>query len=401
MTRNEFPMPRSRQAAAAGNRARKAMGVAGMLVTGALFGAGVAWLAARWAPPAALTGWFGADQWDLFTLACVPVLWLVAVAVHELGHLAGGRAAGMQALSYIVGPLQIDFRADGWHWQRNRSWSAAGGLALVMPSQTTTRHGLMLMVAGGPLASVLLAGLALAVVPLLSGWWAGLAGALALVSALIGLMTSIPMRAGLPSDGSQLLGLLRHDPNTRQRMVQLALLGATSAGARPREWEPTVVAQVDLDTQDVLTRSGSLWLAAIHATDRGDNEAADRHWQSLAEQINAADDDAMAPGVRATWALAIAAWVAQHREDAAAARGWLAAASGAMSDPASRAMVDAAIAVAERADATAATSAIARARAAVGATPYRGLVPVMIDQLDALAARIDRRPQEFVTEAAS
>jgi hypothetical protein len=372
-----------------------------MLVGGALFGAGVAWLAARWAPPAALAEAFGAAHWNLLTLATLPVLWLVAVAIHELGHLAGGRAAGMQALSYIVGPLQIDFRADGWHWQRNRSWSAAGGLALVMPTPTTTRVGLMGMVAGGPLSSFALAALALAVVPWLPGWWSGLAGALAVVSAMIGVMTSIPMRAGLPSDGSQLLGLLRHDLNTRQRMVQLALIGATSVGTRPRDWDPAVLAQIDLATRDVLTRSGSLWIAALHATDRGEHDVADTHWQALAQLVNEADDEAMAPGVRATWALAIATWVGLHRDDATTARAWLAATTGAMADPASRALADAAIAVAERADTAAAMTALARARASVGSTPYRGLVSVMVDQLDALAARVNARPPDLVTVATS
>jgi hypothetical protein len=401
MIRNAFPVPRTPQAAAGRSHARKAFAMASMLVTGALFGAGVAWLATRWAPPAALAGWFGADHWNLLTLVSLPVVWLLAVAIHELGHLAGGRAAGMQALSYIVGPLQIDFRADGWHWQRNRSWSTAGGLALVMPTPATTRRGLMLMVAGGPLSSFVLAGLAIALVPLLSGWWAGLAGALAVVSALIGLITSIPMRAGLPSDGSQLLGLLRDDPNTRQRMVQLALLGATSVGTRPRDWDPTVVAQVDTATADALTRSGSLWIAAVHATDRGDDAAADCHWQSLAELVNASDDDAMAPGVRATWALAIAGWVASYRYDAALARSWLTAAAGAMSDPASRALADAAILVADGSEPGAAATAIVRARTALGATPYRGLIPVMQDQLDALARRACGAAASFVTAPAS
>jgi hypothetical protein len=270
-----------------------------------------------------------------------------------------------------------------------------------MPTQATTRGGLMLMVAGGPLSSFVLAALALALVPLLPGWWSGLAGALAMVSAMIGVMTSIPMRAGLPSDGSQLLGLLRHDPNARQRMLQLALLGATSTGTRPRDWDPAVLTQVDLATRDVLTRSGSLWIAALHAADRGDSAAADAHWQGLAQLVNEADDDAMAPGVRATWALAIAAWVAFHHDDAATARAWLATTTGAMSDPASRALADATIAAAERNDAATAIAALERARTLVGGTPYRGLVPVMLDQLDALAARVVADPQRFVTATAS
>ncbi len=381
-----FPQPRLREPGGV-SVLGKLRGMLVMVATGALCGAAVGWLTGRWAPPVLLTGTFGVAHWNWLTLACVPLLWLGAVAVHELGHLVGGRAAGMRALAYIVGPLQIDFRSDGWHWQRNRSWSAAGGLALVMPTPTTTRRGLMMMVAGGPLASFALAGFALAILPLLPDWWAGLAGALAVMSFVIGLVTSVPIRRGLPSDGSQLLGLLRHDPNTRQRMVQLALLGASSVGTRPRDWDPTVVAQIDTATPDALTRSGNLWIAALHAADQGDAETADRHWQALAELVNAADAKALAPVIRATWALAIAGWVALQHADAATARKWLAAATGAMSDPVGRRFVEAAIAVADGTDREAADAAITRARAALGASPYRGLIPLIHDQLDALAHR--------------
>jgi hypothetical protein len=307
----------------------------------------------------------------------------------------------MRPLHFMVGPLQLDMTAAPWRWQRNRSWSLAGGLALAMPAPSTSRRGLMVMVAGGPLASVLLAWLALAMAAVLPGWWSGLSGALAVLSMLIAVMTLVPLRAGLPSDGSQLIGLLRGDARTRERLVHVALLGATTAGTRPRDWDPGLLAQLDVRSSDTLTRTNNLWFVAMHAADRGQLEEADRRWRELAEIVNEADDSAMAPGVRATWALAIAAWVAIYGEDPATARAWAGLATGAMTDLASRAFADAAISIAHGSDRAAAVSALSRARDALRATPYPGLLPLMRDQLDVLASRLESSPVRLDTATAA
>lgn len=392
-----FPAPRARVVTA--TPLRRSLGVLAVMAGGALFGAGLAVLASHFTPPQALAGLLGTAHWDLVTLCAIPVLWLLAIGGHELGHLLAGRLAGMRALSFIVGPLHIDFADSGWRWQANRSWSAAGGLARVMPTARTSRGGLIAMVAGGPLASVLLALGALGLVPVLPGSWGGLAGALAVLSALIAIATLVPLRAGVPTDGAQLLGLLRRDPDTRQRLLQLAVLGAIGAGLRPREWDAALLEGLDAGTSDPLTRCGNLWLLALRALDAGDAAGADLWWRRLAECINAADDRAMAPALRASWALALAGWIADHHGDAHTARAWAAESSRAFCDPAARAYTEAAVAVAEGGDPAAARAAIEHARSALRGSPFPGLRPLNMARLDALAARLPTAARTLAASA--
>lgn len=159
-------------------------------------------------------------------LAVALVIYMVSIAGHELGHLAAGALAGFRPLLLIVGPLRIERADDRVRAGLNRSLALAGGLALSAPIGVhDLRRRTIVLVAGGPLASIMLG------VQCLAFWSASSAflearGSLAaaaafslllggVVSLAIGIVTLLPMRVGgFYSDGARLLRLLRDDDET-------------------------------------------------------------------------------------------------------------------------------------------------------------------------------------------
>jgi hypothetical protein len=143
------------------------------------------------------------SAWDLLAL---PVLIVFVLAFHEAGHLAGGMSRGMRFLLFIAGPLGWVRGVDGVRFRWFFNLGTLGGVAAAMPvADLPLKPQLARLIVGGPLASLVLVGLALAVF-----WWVpGRIGAYGLViaglSLLIFLVTAIPMRhGGFMSDGMQL-----------------------------------------------------------------------------------------------------------------------------------------------------------------------------------------------------
>ena len=93
-------------------------------------------------------------QKPLFFIGLLLPLPLV-LAIHEGGHLLGGKLAGFRFALFIVGPLMISRRKDGIKFSVNKSLGAYGGLAASFPTTTDNlRKGMTMLVAGGPLASL-------------------------------------------------------------------------------------------------------------------------------------------------------------------------------------------------------------------------------------------------------
>lgn len=187
----------------------------------ALAGAAVGYFGARLAAGYLLpTG--GVGMLKLLVLAAVPFVWLLVVGWHELGHLVGGRLTGGRFLLYIIGPFQWQRTPAGIRFSWNRRINLAGGMAACLPmDQRDLTRRFALMIAGGPLASLVLVVLALWVA---AGFahvgWAGpqhIAMFTALLSGLIYLLTALPGEAGgFRTDGRRLINLLGRDATARQ-----------------------------------------------------------------------------------------------------------------------------------------------------------------------------------------
>jgi hypothetical protein len=188
------------------------------------------------------------QQWQLSwgLLVVLPVSLLLAVAVHELGHAWAGQWLGFRFYWLTVGPFRWERQGESIRFRWNTHLYAAGGLVLSVPTDDRKlRSRYMAFTAAGPLASLLWAALALGAYHLLPapGKWP--LGVLALgisgsVSALIGVLTLVPVRrGGIATDGSRLLSLGRNGLASRVETAVLAVMARAVAGVRPREWSLT------------------------------------------------------------------------------------------------------------------------------------------------------------------
>ncbi|HKG95697.1 MAG TPA: hypothetical protein VKA84_27555 [Gemmatimonadaceae bacterium] len=285
--------------------------------------------------------------WAMPAVLVLTVLsaWLV-IAWHELGHLIAGAMARLRFRTYILGPLRVerDVSTGRVVARFNRELGTWGGMAGSYPTDARdlSRRVAMLL-AGGPLASLVLAAVAFgALAALRTGpITRGLVAVTGLFSLGIGAVTLLPMRG---SDGGRLLRLRRGGPAAEREAAVFGILGLLTSGARPRDWPPaladTAVAVPDDSTEDAL----ATLLAYEHVLDVRDYARAERLTARLAEIR-----DALPAALRGPAALEEAFVEAHIRRNPARARALLAAipTQGTGIRPGARARVEAAVAFAE------------------------------------------------------
>ena len=279
------------------------------------------------------------SAWDLLAL---PVLLVAVLAFHEAGHLLGGISRGMRFLRFIAGPLGFFRGADGVRFRWCFKLGTLGGLAAALPApDRPLEPQLRRLVAAGPGASLLLAGLGVAAFL----GWEGRAAAYALVtgvfSSLIFIVTALPFRSGgFMSDGMQLLQL-RRDPGMVERKTRLmALVGVSMGGARPREMDPALLAAAQALTGVEASYDVGVWMYSFaRALDTGDVAAA----SGWLDRMEGRFDD-FPDGFRQGLAIELALFEALHRRRPGEAGAWLAKARGGLVDASRRALAEAAVA---------------------------------------------------------
>lgn len=314
----------------------------------------------------------GAD-WAAAALLVLPILFLVILA-HELGHLLGGRLVGFRFLLLIVGPLLIQHMGGSLRVQLNRNLGLAGGLAASAPDDDhNLPRRMLVMVAGGPLTSLILGALALLSLPLLSGLPALLMLLVGAISAAIGVATLIPLQSGgFASDGARILMLLRGGPQVERWCVH-ALLARLALTNRPRDLRQDLLARATAYGEGGFDAVSAALLGYSWAIDSGLPAEAAAHLDHALRHI-ADFPPALQPAIR----LEAAYFNAWHRGDAAAARMWLdQSAGGMLIERHTRSRVRAAVLLAEG------QIAEARAEAQKGQEALRRLNPGPIGQFEA------------------
>lgn len=362
------------------------------MLGGMLLGGGGAALLIGLGGLATVKGWL---QWPRLTgldsLALAGYA-LAAVLLHELGHMFGGRRAGMRLLMFAAGPVKLVRTPTGLRWSRHSLRHGLLGFVMMLPDPDRPFgpqfRGL---IAGGPLASLLcLLAAGLLALPL-EGRAEFHAVAFAAFSAFVFAITAIPMRlGGMETDGFQWRDQRRGGPRAELKAVILSLSGQSVSGIRPRDLDGALIArgvalaeQIGDDPAQAALAASPRLFAALHADDRGDSEARDLHMERIAAHARS-----MAPAPRAQFAPELAYHAARIGE-LQAARAWWALAAGGISEARTRQRVDAMIAAAEgRADD--ARAALQRARAQLADTMDPGGAKWSADQLDRIEARLSQ-----------
>jgi hypothetical protein len=267
---------------------------------------------------------------------------LIVLGVHEIGHLIGGLSQGMRFLLLIVGPFGWHASVAGPRFEWNTNVALMGGLAATLPTETgaSLRRQLLVMIAGGPLASLLLAIFAVAAIAYVEPRIAAYCLIVAATSFGIFLVTLIPTRAGgFMSDGMQLIDVWRGGTAVVERSALLRIFAQSMDGVRPRDWDPEALAELSrADSEDPTRRTGGLLYSFMWAMD-GRRDADIAHYRALLES----SVDGYPSGFRQSVhvELAIGAWLAG---DTDAVRRHLAASKGGIVEKSRRLLAQAALA---------------------------------------------------------
>lgn len=360
--------------------------VAGGLVGGLIGALIVPWFIGK---PSGGTGSSATVGSSLILLASLPAAWLVAVGIHELGHLIGGWLIGGRFLLWVVGPIKVLRTPKGIQWGWNRSVNVAGGMGACLPrdcSQLTARQ-LIVMVLGGPISSLVLWGvvegllLGVAFAPgSVATAVVGVATVTAYLSLILAVLTLAPFTAGgFKSDGRRAWDLSRSGPKTDQEIAMMILTMQQLSGTRPRDLDPGLLERSlnlnDGSLYDLYARLN----AYLHAADGKDWETARRHLETLA-----ASEDKLLPLLAATVRCEYAWIVATAGSHPRLARAWLDSAGPMDFDPATRLRAESAVLLAEGSRAAAHAKALEGLRALESRTMSPVKSPFAVEAMERL-----------------
>jgi hypothetical protein len=296
----------------------------------ALVGGVTGYLFARFGP---VTDLYFPD-WPLVIVGGL-LIWLLVVAIHEIGHLLGGWLVGFRFIMIAVGPLLVVRTRAGIRAKFNTNLALFGGMAGSTPTDDRDlQRRDAVMVAGGPIASLLLAALCL-------GLWYGLgyntatatsveAGSQSVVAGMVGtilfficmlsfviaFVTLVPQRsAGQISDGKHLQLLLSGRPEGERNSALRLLYGAMFVSQRPREWNEGVVQRSTKLSDQSAEHAMACFLGYGWALDRG-NVALAGQFLDQTVALNDTLPAAARPGIF----VEAAYFTARYRGDASAAR---------------------------------------------------------------------------------
>jgi hypothetical protein len=303
----------------------------------------VFWVLVRYATPANV----------IWLPLIIPISFLLTV-VHELGHLAAGKLAGLRFALFVVGPLQIARGEGGWKISIEPKLPVAGA-ALSVPTDDANdeevRHSYLWLTIGGPAANLIVGFLCYALYLAVTDFQPGLtpaAGPLpfflfvtGLFSAVACILNLVPLKvAGFSTDGRHMIDLLLRGPRAEQQCLLMKLAGAELLeGKRPRDWNSAWIASLTASPEAGVH---ALKLAYLWALDCGDLDGA-RSYLSQALDVRDVSPPQLLPGLM----VEAAYYEARYGNDPLRARRYLAAARGAGADHHTRLRAQAALALAE------------------------------------------------------
>jgi hypothetical protein len=200
--------------------------------------------------------------WDLLV---IPLLYLIILGTHEIGHLLAGLSQGMQFLMLIVGPFGWHASVSGTRFEWNTNVALMGGIAATVPKKVgaSLQRQLLVMIAGGPIASLLLAIFAIELASVSNPRFAVYCVFVGVTSFGIFLVTLIPVRTGgFMSDGLQMIDVLRGGRVVIERAAILQICSESLDGVRPRDWDASAIKELTTrESKDPLrSAGGSLYL---------------------------------------------------------------------------------------------------------------------------------------------
>lgn len=246
--------------------------------------------------------------WDILAM---PVLILIVLGTHEIGHLIGGVSRGMRFLLLIVGPFGWHASASGIRFEWNTNIALMGGLAAALPTTVgpNLRGQLLTNIASGPLTSLLLSILAIVLASFTDPRITAYLTFVAATSFGIFVVTLIPTNTGgFMSDGMQIIDVMRGGNAVIERSALMQIFAQSLEGVRPRDWDLSALDTLSkMQSDDPLRHTGSALYLLARAMDCQDDADIARYRSVLESSV-----DSYPSGFKQTVyvELAICAWLA-------------------------------------------------------------------------------------------
>ena len=259
-------------------------------------------------------------------------IFLLVIAVHELGHAVTGVMVNFDFTMYVVGPFMWNKENGKWKFGWNKNVNTAGGLVMCLPKSTENlKEKFTAFALGGPLASLLFAAVCWAIAQSLPFQMSAASipeqvlkssmYMLSVVSFLIFLITIIPMHlGGFSSDGARALRLMRGGEAARLEVLVLSLATQSSSGMRPRLLDQVKLKEALELAQRIKAPTEVYLHAYFHqaAWDNGDVEISEQHLLNYIEQA-----DEVPEGMRnAVWLDAAFFYALAKKDIATAEKYW-------------------------------------------------------------------------------
>ena len=206
--------------------------------------------------------------WDI---PAILVLYLFAVGIHEIGHILGGLSQGMRFLLLIIGPFAWLASDSGTRFEWNTNPTFLGGAAATLPTKAgaSLRRQLLMLNAGGPIASLLLASAANALATVSAPRFAAYCTFVAAASFGIFLITLLPLSiGGSMSDGMQISNAFRGGSAVIEHYALSQIFAQILRHVRPRDWDSSAIDELSrLSFEDPLRFTSGLPLLLARAMD--------------------------------------------------------------------------------------------------------------------------------------
>ncbi|RBP02974.1 site-2 protease family protein [Rossellomorea aquimaris] len=162
--------------------------------------------------------------------------WLLAVGLHELGHVMAGRWNGFEFGFLAFGPIQFEQTKNGIKLRGNKRWFFFGGVAMMVPPRID-KEALIpkwaAFAAGGPILSFLAGIIFYLLYGVLSYEFFFF---LAIMNACIFAATIVPLKTSMRTDGYILLTLMKKNEEAGRLMEELVIMREMLSRKHPLEW---------------------------------------------------------------------------------------------------------------------------------------------------------------------
>lgn len=258
-----------------------------------------------------------------FVLPFFLMSFVVAVAVHEFGHVLAGWTVRFRFSFISIGPLFLKIEYGRPKVGLRRGMPAGGRAGMHVDQVRRLRRRLLIFTMAGPMANLLSAAGTFVLLDYFlspSESWLYLPALIFLpISLMLGIVNLIPFRLGmLYTDGARIAMLLSSLPRSRRWMCITALANQSHRGVRSKHLRKTwLQAAGSVPDASVDDFSGN-WIAYISANDRKDASVAALHLERCLAVMNL-----LGPSTQDLVTLEAAVFTAWFRNDAVTAQKWL------------------------------------------------------------------------------